>query len=120
MATGEERPVGPSPNILGGMGFQGLVRLKKFVDDRGFFLGFGSNAILPVDLGITSKCLGRGHVRPLAEAQGPLYFSSVEDHSSPIATATMSSSAAPVCRRARRCGDLERIHLLGAVSLRKF
>jgi hypothetical protein len=55
---------------LGGVGFQGLARLKKFVDDRGFFLCFGSNAILPVDLGITSKCLDRGHVRSLGPELG--------------------------------------------------
>jgi hypothetical protein len=44
-------------------GFEGLARLKKFVDDGGSFLCFGSNDILPVDLGITSTCLNRGHAR---------------------------------------------------------
>jgi len=72
-----------SPDIRGGMGFEGLAHLKKFIEEGGVFLCFGSNAVLPVDLGITSN-VSIVDTRTL-QARGSVYLSNVEDRTSPIA-----------------------------------
>ena len=72
-----------SSDIRGGMGFEGLAHLKQFIDDGGLFLCFTSNAVLPVELGMTA---GVSIVQTHAlQARGSIYQSSVEDRESPIA-----------------------------------
>jgi hypothetical protein len=72
-----------SPDIRGGMGFEGLAHLKRFIDDGGVFLCFTSNAVLPVELGITTG-VSIVDARSL-QARGSIYLSNVEDRGSPIA-----------------------------------
>ena len=40
-----------SPNIVGGMGFEGLIAIRDFIDDGGTFIAVGSAATLPVEFG---------------------------------------------------------------------
>ncbi len=78
-------PTGPdqSADIRGGMGFEGLAHLKKFIEDGGLFLCFTSNSVLPIELGITT---GVSIVETHAlQARGSVYQSAVEDRESPIA-----------------------------------
>ncbi len=70
-------------DMRGGMGFEGLANLKKFIEDGGLFLCFSSNAVLPIDLGITSGVsIAETHA---LQARGSVYLSHVEDRKSPIA-----------------------------------
>jgi hypothetical protein len=69
-------------DMRGGMGFEGLVNLKKFIEDGGLFLCFSSNAVLPIDLGITNGV--SISEAPGLQARGSIYLSHVEDRTSPI------------------------------------
>jgi hypothetical protein len=69
-------------DMRGGMGFEGLAHLKEFIEQGGLFLCFSSNAVLPIELGITTG-VSISETRTL-QARGSVYLSHVEDRSSPI------------------------------------
>ena len=45
--------VDQTDDIRGGLGFQGLANLKKFIEDGGVFIPITASASLPVELGMT-------------------------------------------------------------------
>ncbi len=100
LATADGQP-DQTDDIRGGMGFEGLAHLKKFIDDGGLFIPITSVAQLPIDLGMTS---GISIAQtPQLQARGSIYLSSVEDRTSPIAygydeTLGVYFSQAPVFR----------------------
>ena len=72
-----------SPDIRGGLGFEGVAHLKKFVEDGGLFVAIGSSTHLPVDLGLTdSVMIAETHQ---LQARGSILRAKVEDAKSPIA-----------------------------------
>jgi hypothetical protein len=82
LATSDGQP-DQTDDIRGGMGFEGLARLKKFIDDGGLFIPITSVAQLPIDLGFTS---GISIAQtPQLQARGSIYQTNVEDRTSPIA-----------------------------------
>ena len=74
--------VDESPDIRGGLGFDGVAHLKKFVEDGGLFIPIGSSTHLPVDLGLTdSVTIAQTHQ---LQARGSILRASVEDSKDPI------------------------------------
>jgi len=72
-----------SPDIRGGLGFEGVAHLKKFVEVGGLFLAVGSSVRLSVDLGLTdSVTIADTHQ---LQARGSILRVKVEDAKSPIA-----------------------------------
>ncbi len=72
-----------SPDIRGGLGFEGVAHLKQFVEEGGLFLAVGSSVHLPVDLGLTdSVTIADTHQ---LQARGSILRAKVEDAKSPIA-----------------------------------
>lgn len=72
-----------SPDIRGGLGFEGVAHLKQFVEEGGLFLAVGSSVHLPVDLGLTdSVTIAEAHQ---LQARGSILRAKVEDAKSPIA-----------------------------------
>jgi hypothetical protein len=72
-----------SPDIRGGLGFEGVAHLKQFVEEGGLFLAVGSSVHLPVDLGLTdSVTIAETHQ---LQARGSILRAKVEDAKSPIA-----------------------------------
>ncbi|HMG86045.1 MAG TPA: M14 family zinc carboxypeptidase [Terracidiphilus sp.] len=72
-----------SPDIRGGLGFEGVAHLKQFVEDGGLFVAVGSSTHLPVDLGLTdSVTITDTHQ---LQARGSILRAKVEDAKSPIA-----------------------------------
>jgi len=72
-----------TPDIRGGLGFEGLAHLKQFIDDGGLFIPITTVGQLPIDLGMTS---GISIAQtPQLQAHGSIYQSTVEDRTSPIA-----------------------------------
>jgi len=72
-----------SPDIRGGLGFEGVTHLKKFVEDGGLFVAVGSSTHLPVELGLTdSVTIAETHQ---LQARGSILRAKVEDDKSPIA-----------------------------------
>ncbi len=72
-----------SPDIRGGLGFDGVAHLKKFVEEGGLFIAVGSSAHLPVDLGLTdSVSIAQTHQ---LQVRGAVTRANVEDAKSPIA-----------------------------------
>jgi hypothetical protein len=100
LATTDGQP-DQTDDIRGGMGFEGLANLKKFIDDGGLFIPITSVAQLPIDLGMTP---GISIAQtPQLQARGSIYQSTVEDRTSPIAygydeTLGVYFSQAPVFR----------------------
>jgi hypothetical protein len=82
LATADGQP-DTTPDIRGGLGFDGLAHLKKFIDDGGLFIPITSVAQLPIDLGMTSGVSIA--TTPQLQARGSIYLSNVEDRNSPIA-----------------------------------
>jgi hypothetical protein len=82
LATAEGQP-DTTPDIRGGLGFEGLAHLKQFIDDGGLFIPITSVAQLPIDLGMTSGVSIA--TTPQLQARGSIYLSNVEDRTSPIA-----------------------------------
>jgi hypothetical protein len=70
-------------DIRGGLGFEGLANLKKFIEDGGVFIPVTSSATLPVELGITEG-VSIVETRQL-QARGAIFNATVEDKGSPIA-----------------------------------
>jgi hypothetical protein len=82
LATPDGQP-DQTDDIRGGMGFEGLANLKKFIDDGGLFIPITSVAELPIDLGMTQ---GISITQtPQLQARGSIYQSTIEDRTSPIA-----------------------------------
>jgi hypothetical protein len=74
--------VDESPDIRGGLGFEGLANLKKFIDDGGLFIPVASSVQLPIELGLTDTVsIAETHQ---LQARGSILRADVEDKSSPI------------------------------------
>jgi hypothetical protein len=72
-----------TPDIRGGLGFEGVAHLKQFVEEGGLFIPVGSSTHLPVDLGLTdSVTITQTHN---LQARGAIFRANVEDAKSPIA-----------------------------------
>jgi Zinc carboxypeptidase len=72
-----------SPDIRGGLGFEGVTNLKRFVEDGGLFIPVGSSAHLPVDLGLADS-VTITQTKSL-QVRGAIVRANVEDAKSPIA-----------------------------------
>jgi hypothetical protein len=70
-------------DIRGGLGFEGLINLKKFIEDGGVFIPISVGAALPVELGITEGVSIAA--TPQLQARGAIFNATVEDKRSPIA-----------------------------------
>ena len=69
-------------DIRGGLGFEGVAHLKKFIEDGGVFIPVASSARLPVELGLTDVVsITETHQ---LQARGSVVRASVEDATSPI------------------------------------
>lgn len=85
---GEEMPnVATSPDqtddIRGGMGLEGLINVRRFVEEGGVFITAGANAAIPVDYGLLD---GVSIERPRTlQARGSVLNSTIADARSPIA-----------------------------------
>jgi hypothetical protein len=75
--------VDESPDIRGGLGFEGVANIKKFVEDGGLFVPVGSSTHLPVDLGLTDS-VTITQTKAL-QVRGAIVRANVEDAKSPIA-----------------------------------
>jgi hypothetical protein len=79
--------VGTSPDqtddVRGGMGFEGLVNLKKFIEDGGVFIPTTSTTVPVVQLGLFDG-ISIVETRNL-QARGAIFNATVEDKRSPIA-----------------------------------
>jgi hypothetical protein len=88
-------------DIRGGLGFEGLANLKKFIEDGGVFIPVTASTSLPVELGITEG-VSIVETRQL-QARGAIFNARVEDKGSPIAygyddTVAVYFNQAPVFR----------------------
>lgn len=93
--------VDQTDDIRGGLGFQGLANLKKFIEDGGVFIPITASASLPVELGMTEG-VSMVQTKQL-QAAGAIYNANVEDKRSPIAygyddTLAVYFNQAPVFR----------------------
>jgi hypothetical protein len=69
-------------DMRGGMGLEGLVNVKKFVDEGGLFVVVGANGAIPIDYGLVDGVtIGAA---PLLKARGSVLLSSISDKHSPI------------------------------------
>jgi hypothetical protein len=72
-----------TPDIRGGLGFEGVAHLNKFVEDGGVFIPVASSTHLPVELGLTDTVsITQTHQ---LQARGSIVRANVEDAASPIA-----------------------------------
>lgn len=69
-------------DIRGGLGFEGLANLKKFIEDGGVFIPITASTALPVELGITEG-VSITQTRAL-QTRGTVVNATVEDKGSPI------------------------------------
>ncbi len=74
--------VDEAADIRGGLGFDGVAHLKKFIDDGGLFIPIGPSAHLPIDLGITDTVMVSDTHQ--LQARGMIARATVEDKASPI------------------------------------
>jgi hypothetical protein len=72
-----------TPDIRGGLGFEGVAHLKQFVEAGGLFIPVGSSTHLPVDLGVTDSVTIKQ--TPQLQVRGAILRANVEDAMSPIA-----------------------------------
>ena len=69
-------------DIRGGLGFEGVAHLKKFIEDGGLFIPIGPSTQLPIDLGITDTVsIKETHQ---LQARGMIARATVEDKADPI------------------------------------
>ena len=79
--------IGTSPDqtddIRGGMGLEGLMNLRRFVEEGGLFITIASNASVPIDFGLVEGV----SITPARElqARGSVLNAVVADKTSPIA-----------------------------------
>ena len=71
-----------TPDIRGGLGFEGVAHLKKFVEDGGLFIPIANSVALPIELGLTDT-VSINETRQL-QARGMIARATVEDKASPI------------------------------------
>jgi Zinc carboxypeptidase len=72
-----------TPDIRGGLGFDGVAHLKQFVEAGGLFIPVGSSTHLPVELGLTdSVTITQTHQ---LQAHGSILRANIADSKSPIA-----------------------------------
>ncbi len=71
-----------SPDIRGGLGFEGVANLKRFVEDGGLFIPVGSSTHLAVDLGLADS-VTIAQTKSL-QVRGAIVRANVEDAKSPI------------------------------------
>jgi hypothetical protein len=71
-----------SPDIRGGLGFEGVAHLKQFVEDGGLFIPVASSTRLPVELGLADS-VTITQTKQL-QARGSIFRAKVEDSKSPI------------------------------------
>jgi hypothetical protein len=72
-----------SPDIRGGLGFEGVANIKRFIEDGGLFIPVGSSTHLPVDLGLADS-VSIAQTKSL-QVRGAIVRAKVEDSKSPIA-----------------------------------
>ncbi len=70
-------------DMRGGMGLEGILNLKKFVEAGGLFITIGGNASIPIDYGLIDS-VSMVQTREL-QARGGVYNAVVADAKSPIA-----------------------------------
>ncbi len=70
-------------DIRGGMGLEGLLNVRKFVDAGGIFIWIGPNASIPIDYGLLDG-VSIASTREL-NAKGSVLSASFDDRKSPIA-----------------------------------
>ncbi|MGH9727059.1 MAG: M14 family zinc carboxypeptidase [Candidatus Acidiferrales bacterium] len=70
-------------DIRGGLGFEGLANLKKFVEDGGLLMPVASSSVLTTETGITDTVSIAS--TPQLHARGAIFNTTVEDSRSPIA-----------------------------------
>jgi hypothetical protein len=75
--------VDEAADIRGGLGFEGVANLRKFVEDGGLFVLVAASVRLPVELGITDT-VSVAETHQL-QARGSILRANVEDKASPIA-----------------------------------
>jgi hypothetical protein len=75
--------VDQTADMRGGLGFQGLANLKKFIEEGGVFVPVGGSTRLPIDLGLVDTVTA-ADTRQL-QARGMIARANVVDSSSPIA-----------------------------------
>ncbi|MBI4893657.1 MAG: hypothetical protein HY821_23765 [Acidobacteria bacterium] len=77
---------GTSPDqtddMRGGLGLEGVMHIKKFVEDGGLFVTIGGNASLPIDFGLTEGV----SIQPARElkARGSVLLAAKADARSPV------------------------------------
>jgi hypothetical protein len=72
-----------SDDIRGGMGLEGVVHLRRFVEDGGLFIPVGGNASVPIDYGMVESV---SIIKPeKLKAAGVILKTRVVDRQSPIA-----------------------------------
>jgi len=72
-----------SDDIRGGMGLEGLLHVKKFVEEGGLFITIAGNAAIPIEYGLVEG-VSITQTREL-QARGSVYHAVVADSGSPIA-----------------------------------
>jgi hypothetical protein len=79
--------IGTSPDqtddIRGGLGYQGLANLQKFIEDGGVYIPISVGAALPIELGMIES-VSIVQAQQL-QARGAIFNATVEDRKSPIA-----------------------------------
>ena len=74
---------GQADDIRGGLGYEGLANLKKFVEDGGLFVPASASAALPITAGMIDG-VSVVDTKQL-QARGAIFNATVEDKRSPIA-----------------------------------
>jgi len=74
--------VDEAPDIRGGLGFDGVAHLRKFIEEGGLFIPVGPSTRLPIEFGITDT-VSINETRQL-QARGMIARATVEDKGSPI------------------------------------
>jgi hypothetical protein len=82
VVTSEGKP-DSTDDIRGGLGFEGLINLKKFIEDGGVFIPISAGASLPIELGLIEGVSIA--TTPQLQARGSIVNTTVDDHRSPIA-----------------------------------
>ena len=75
--------VDETDDIRGGLGFEGAVNLRNFVESGGLFIAVGSSAKCTVELGLARYVATVD--TPSLQARGSIFDATVEDTESPIA-----------------------------------
>jgi hypothetical protein len=72
-----------SPDITGGLGYEGMENLRRFLDDGGVLMALGSGGLLPVEMGLVRdvRVARSGRLR----CPGSVVSTRVLDRDSPIA-----------------------------------